>query len=517
MAVESVDVAGAPSRPESIAPSSSLELSLEPTVTAFLGRTERGPVNEPIELRNFDDYRRVFGGHCAFSHLPHTVQHYFQNGGERAVVVRLTNGATHAVVDVPAGNERLRLKARRPGSRETLRVSVDYDRVEHDAERFNLVVQRLSRSGSAVIEDQELFPAVSVSGRDARFVVDVLKSSELVSVVGPLPSRRPNATSAVHPGQAIPYLGMTAAGSDGRELTDYDVIGSKEEGTGLFALDRVERIDLLCIPPAPERDVGTTAFVAASGYCARRRAMLIWDPPWSWEGSGDALRGIRATGIASGNALTYFPRIRPRAEYARFPAGIPACGALAGMLAAADAALLAGDRGASPLLLRASLTTAADVGERQISMLHRFGVNALVRMQGGHVELRGNACFAVQDTRASPAQRLDTRRTALFVLGSLERGTRWVCREIGADDACERLEALVKSFMAQLHELGVLKGKRPEQAWLVRVARRPAGAEPEIMLRVGFSLLRPEQLAIYELRFRASGMETRAVPPLDTQ
>src|SRR5690606_20535734 len=194
-----------------------------------------------------------------------------------------------------------------------------------DPERFNLVVQRLSRPGSPVIEDQELFQNVSLAGGDARYVVDALKDSALVLVVGPLPSQRPDATRAAHPGEAIPYLDMSRAGSDGDALTDYDVVGSREEGTGLFALDRVERVDLLCIPPAPGCDVGMTAFVAASGYCTRRRALLIWDPPWSWQTSGDALRGIRATGLASGNALAYFPRIRPRAEFARYPAGIPAC------------------------------------------------------------------------------------------------------------------------------------------------------------------------------------------------
>jgi uncharacterized protein len=514
MAVESIDVVagGTATRPDTLAP----VLSPAPTVTAFLGRTERGPVNEAIELRSFDDYRRVFGGHCTFSFLPHSVQHYFQNGGERAVVVRIANGARYSGIDVPAGGERLRLKARKPGSRELLRVSIDYDRVELDPERFNLVVQRLARAGSQLIEDQELYPAVSVSGTDPRFVVDALKESQLIAVVGPLPSRRPDATLASHPGRAIPYLALTRAGTDGDELTDYDVVGSNEEGTGLFALDRVERVDLLCIPPAPGRDVGSTAFLAATRYCARRRAMLIWDPPWTWQTSGDALRGIRGAGLASRSALTYFPRIRPRAEFARFPAGMPACGALAGMLARGDAERLASRGAPAATLLRASLTTAAEIGDRQASMLKRFGVNALVRMQGGHVKLQGNACFAPQDTVASVSQRLDTRRTALFVLGALERGTHWVSRDRCSEDVCGRLERLVTDFMTKLHELDILKGRRPEQSFFVRVARR-AGQDHEIMLRVGFALLRASEFSIYELRFRAGRSETRAVPPLDTE
>ena len=36
------------------------------TVVAFIGRTERGPLNEPVAIRSFEDYRRVFGGHSGF-------------------------------------------------------------------------------------------------------------------------------------------------------------------------------------------------------------------------------------------------------------------------------------------------------------------------------------------------------------------------------------------------------------------------------------------------------------------
>ena len=116
---------------------------------------------------------------------------------------------------------------------------------------------------------------------DERFIVDALQDSELVRLVGPLPSYRPAPTRARSPGQPIPYISVKQAGSDGEELTDYDIIGSNSEGTGLFALDRCERVDLVCVPPPPGRDLGSTSFVAATRYCERRRALLVWDPPWS--------------------------------------------------------------------------------------------------------------------------------------------------------------------------------------------------------------------------------------------
>ena len=115
------------------------------TVAAFIGRTERGPVDEAVAVSSFDDYRRIFGGHSNAGFVSHAVQHYFLHGGRAALVVRLANGATRATLDLPAGDDTLKLVARRPGSREYLRVSVDYDCVAGDSRRFNLVVQRTAR------------------------------------------------------------------------------------------------------------------------------------------------------------------------------------------------------------------------------------------------------------------------------------------------------------------------------------------------------------------------------------
>jgi hypothetical protein len=483
-----------------------------PTVAAFLGRTERGPVDEAVAIRNLEEYRRVFGSYCTFSFLPHAVQHYFLNGGSCAIVVRLVNRARCAEIDVPAGDEVLRLRARRPGARENLRVSIDYDGVGDHRHRFNLVVQRLSRPGSRLVEDQELFPAVSTASDDPRFVVDVLQQSELVSLTGPLPSRRPDATNARHPGQAIPYLDSTRPGSDGEELTDYDIIGSNREGTGLFALDRVERIDFLCLPPPAGRDLGTTSFVAAERYCERRRALLIWDPPWAWRSADAALLGMRGAGLTSPNTVTYFPRLRPRGELARFPSGMPACGALAGLLGAGA------ERGVWKLDTEArfatSLTLAAEVGSKEAARLHGIGVNTLGAGPGGNVRLDGKVCLEPSHTVPRSWQSLGARRAVLFVLGSIERATRWI-RDAAIDaSTCARLVEQVRDFLAELHAHGAFAGA-PEQAYFMRVTRRGGGADASVTLRFGFAPLEPGRFEIYEIEYRAGGVRTRAVPPLE--
>lgn len=71
------------------------------STTGLVGVTERGPVNVPVLITSFGDYRRWFGGylpidsftdptgrpHC---YLPHAIEGLFTNGGKRVYLVRVT-------------------------------------------------------------------------------------------------------------------------------------------------------------------------------------------------------------------------------------------------------------------------------------------------------------------------------------------------------------------------------------------------------------------------------------------
>ena len=51
------------------------------SITAFVGRTRRGPADEPTIVNNHGDFERVFGGLWEGSKLPYAVRDYFLNGG----------------------------------------------------------------------------------------------------------------------------------------------------------------------------------------------------------------------------------------------------------------------------------------------------------------------------------------------------------------------------------------------------------------------------------------------------
>ncbi len=62
------------------------------SITAFIGRAERGPTNEPITIFNFGDFERAFGGLQVDYPMSYAVRDFFLNGGGQAIIVRLFSG-----------------------------------------------------------------------------------------------------------------------------------------------------------------------------------------------------------------------------------------------------------------------------------------------------------------------------------------------------------------------------------------------------------------------------------------
>jgi hypothetical protein len=240
-----------------------------------VGRTLRGPVDQPILVTSFAQFQHVFGGLWQPSPLGYAVEHFFDNGGREALIVRAVNGARPATLTLPAGAHVLTLRARRPGTREFLRVGVDYDNIgADDVAEFNLVVQRVRTQGTAQVEDQEIFSRVSVVADAERHLRDVLACSELLELHGEVPPQRPDQTLDAASGLATGYVNSNADGDDGAPLTDYDLIGSEVDRTGLFALDGADYFNFLCIPPLTrDRDVGPGVTLVAARYCKARRAL----------------------------------------------------------------------------------------------------------------------------------------------------------------------------------------------------------------------------------------------------
>ena len=486
--------------------------------TAFVGRTLRGPVNRPVFIKSFVEFQHVFGGLWQPSLLGYAIEQFFDNGGREALIVRVVNGARSATLTLKAGAQALQLQALRPGTREFLRASVDFDNIAADEpDVFNLTVQRVLARGTGQVDDQEIYHRLSVSPADERYLPNAIARSALIRLAGEMPTQRPDRTLDPASGLATAYVNSNSDGDDGAPLTDYDLIGSTQDHTGVFALHQVEYFNFLCIPPlSRDRDVGPSALLVAARYCKERRALLIVDPPSAWQTADDALSGLRDWNFSNENALMYFPRLLAHDKLRGHFESFAPCGAVAGMLGRYDESSpvwLSADR--EEPVLRPGFRPASLVSEDRRIRLANLGVNTLQAVRSAartNVRLR---TLAAGNTANADWRYLSARRLALFILSSIEHGTRWVAAAGSGAEVVETLTAQVRVFFEGLLENGTFGKRRLEDAFFVicdeRVRTSATLSSGEVQFVIGFAASREHEFHCFRVSHSAAGSRVQPV------
>ncbi len=487
-------------------------------ITAFVGRTLRGPVAQPIAVNSFAEFHNLFGGLWQPSTLSYAVEQFFDNGGQHAVIVRVVNGGSAATITLPCGRASLTLAARSPGSREMLRASVDYDNIgASEQDRFNLVVQRVRAHGSERIEDQEIFRRMSVVPGSARFVATALQESALVRVCGAVPEERPDQTFEAGSRQPVGYVDSNPDGDDGEPLTDYDLIGSPAAGTGLCALARVEDLHFVCLPPLTrERDVGPGALMVAGRICRERRAMLVVDPPSTWESCEDAVRGLRALEFRSEHALMCFPRIAAYDRLRGRNETFANCGAVAGTLARLDELRSPWLNGPDEeLLLRIGTRPQRVLTDAERQRLAALGINPLQSVRAARPLPLPLRTLAGGSAATAEASLLAVQRRRLLIMNSIEVGTRWALLEAASRGLWRRLERQVSAFLKSLADDGLFGRALEPPAFQVICDERLNGpdavAEGRVSLMVSLRTARPGTYWSFVVTHARTGSTVRPV------
>lgn len=69
------------------------------SITAFVGRAMRGPVDKAVRINSYADFERIFGGLSLDSTMSFAVNDFYGNGGSQAVIVRLFEPTFESEVD----------------------------------------------------------------------------------------------------------------------------------------------------------------------------------------------------------------------------------------------------------------------------------------------------------------------------------------------------------------------------------------------------------------------------------
>jgi phage tail sheath protein FI len=499
------------------------------SIAAFIGRTERGPVEKPVDITSFADFEREFGALNLNYPVGFTVQDFYQNGGGLAIVVR--------AFKAPAGSkpaeinyDTLKLIATAPGLwAEKLRIRVEKladptplkDLADQlgvvPADFFNL---RIRNTKPGVEEEESHINLTYVPS--ARQIKGILEAdSRLLRDNGSTGAPAAHAVPANPAEEAKLWTDnpFSAPVSNSGDVKDSDGLDVPTFKKGISALDHADIFNLLVIPPDAlngtlDPDVNT----AAALYCHNRRALYIVDPPAAWNTVTEAknVTALKISGPDARYAALYFPRVRKGNPLrGNLIEPFAASGIIAGVMARTDEtrgvwkapagvdAALAGVDG---------LEIEHPMNDIENGILNQIGVNCLRFFPIYNHIVWGARTMRGADVLGDEYKYVPVRRTANFIEESLFRGLKWVVFEPNDEPLWAQIRLNVGAFMQGLFRQGAFQGTSARDAYFV-ACDKTTTTQNDINLGivnvvVGFAPLKPAEFVVVKIQQIAGQIQT---------
>lgn len=506
------------------------------SLTVFIGRTQRGPVGQAVEISSYEEFEDTFGGLLADSPMTYSVQDFFLNGGSQALIVRIFHAPTTSPLSPPGAatlDDNTAIIVRDPtspvtspaspphadplilasspgtwGTRLTFTTNTDgitpmvigrYKTPAWDAtDLFNLKITYTDVDNT---KDSESFSIVSLNpAAGARYLGTVLQQTSKYAQLAPVAS--PPADPATH-NQGV---------KDSASLSDP---GYQEPLKKMLdeALDRQDVYNIVCIPPDSfdgDTEPGLYTYVAAK--CRDKKATLIIDPPTKWARASlvdpESFAGDIGVSPADGNApycALYYPRVVSAdplmggLEHSR-----PASGIIAGIMARTDAT-----RGVwkAPAGYEAGLSNisglAIKLTDTENGNLNSQGVNCLRSFPTVGPVIWGARTLAGADVLSSDFKYLPVRRLTDYIEQTLLRQTRWAVFEPNDEPLWAQLRLAVGGFMNDLFRQGAFQGSSRDKAFFVKCDATTTTQDDInagiVNIQVGFAPLKPAEFVVIYL------------------
>ncbi len=340
---------------------------------------------------------------------------------------------------------------------------------------FNVTVTYTAKGKQAATER---YTGVTVNGVESPTRIDrVINAQSLLIKVNP--EKKPWSFSAYggtfqFTPQQKPVSISATGGADSGALEPADFVGDEDARTAMYALEDVDLFNLMCIPPDLRAEEGglngqdTSVYAEAAEYCAKRRAMLICDPPAPWANSarkGD-YGSIMPTDVdvttedGGRNAAVFFPFVwKPDMELNGKPELFAPSGSIAGQFAQTDIT-----RGVwkAPAGIETGLEGVTDLDvkmtDAQNGVLNPLGINAIRYFPIIGPVIWGARTLRGADVFSDDYKYIPVRRLTLYIEESLYRGTKWAVFEPNGETLWSQLRLSVGTFMADLSRQGAFYG-----------------------------------------------------------
>ena len=502
------------------------------STAGFAGETERGP-SRPRLVTSWQDYQRWYGGYidrpplnAANCYLPYAVRGFFENGGQRLFVARVTPanvapaafnlpgapGVTtvRAIGPGPWGNnvyiavKRATVATLAPAGSEVskwFQIQVMYYRDGLPAPFVDPTdPKKLADPARREPDAFETFDNLSADPTRPNFAKTIINRSscliEIAACAGvPAPVAFPAAVLAGAP--------VYAAAA----VADYVDAGTvdPELRKGLAALAGIREISLMSVPDEGSAAVNNVA-TALQDLCDGMRDRFAVLSEQALASDVSAIRPLRDSSYGA----YYYPWVRVLAPHT--PEGtklVPANGHITGIYARSDVergvhkapgnevvrGILARDLGTSVRPLSQTLNK----GEQDL--LNPKGVNVIrdFRSDGRDIRVWGVRTMSSD----SQWKYINVRRLFIFVEQSIDRGTQWAVFEPNSDITWIALRSSITNFLRTVWKNGALMGTTQEEAFFVRCDRTTMTQDDfdngRLVCLIGIAPVKPAEFVIFRI------------------
>jgi uncharacterized protein len=485
-----------------------------PTSTAaFIGETERGPT-KPRLVTSYKDYSRWFGGvFDDTKFVPYAVNGFFENGGKRMYVCRVTDDLATPAQTALGSN--FTLVAAGPGSWGK-RV---FAKVE-DSTTFKpagggmvpvgvkLRVAYYDKPPTGTPNDwftdpsKPPFPAFSEAFDDLDgdesspnyWYKRIHDNSALIDLVR-APAAPANALPAKTP-SAVPLAANGVDGAAPLDVADFDgrvqlPNRSAPQGLAALELDPYREVALVYAP-------GASVLVnrAVITHCERLKyRFAVVDPVKTVPVTNFQPRGdVTDTSYAA----LYYPWIAVSDPQTGARKEVPPGGHVLGVYARTDS-----ERGVfkAPAneILRGVIELLADIDDGTQDTLNPRGVNAIRQFAERGIRVWGARTL----TSNALWKYVSVRRLFIFLERSIYEGTQWVVFEPNDDRLWARVIDTIRLFLRTQWRLGALFGRTEEQAFFITCDRTTMTQDDilngRLICEIGIAPVRPAEFVIFRI------------------
>jgi len=480
-------------------------------IAAFVGFTERGPLNEPVLVTNWTQFTKSFGDFTDGCYLPHAVYGYFLNGGGSAYVVRVGGGvaaangdgtapeaavASKAAAELTGGGGKPAFTVRavadgQAGNDITVEIA---DASEGGEDTFKLIVRKAGKV-------EETFDNVTTRRGAANALTVVRQQSKLITI-----------EEVKGASLAVPNKGaqVALAGGDAPAVVNVgpeQYVGDSAARTGFAGLEAIEDVTMLCVPDL------MTAFergsVDGEGVKAVHLAMIahcelmadrvaILDPPPGLNAQQMKDWRVNYAGYDSKYATLYWPWIKVMDPVEGKPVFVPPSGHVAGIWARNDETRGVHKAPANEVA-RGVIALETGITKGEHDQLNPVGVNCIRAFPG-----QGIRVWGARTLSSDPEWRyLNVRRLFNFVEKSILSGTNWVVFEPNDQRLWDAVSRTINMFLRRVWRSGALFGRTPAQAFYVKCDEEnnpPENRDVGILtVDIGIAPVKPAEFVVFRI------------------